>query len=287
MVKRLDAEIDHEQGVLNTLDRKREAKAMEGTAALRDHVFSMTVQSDVVRALEDARAKAATRLAEVSKREAKAKVEAEVAKTHAENIPALEAAWKRLHGLLTDVAAAAADIQRHETAVEAANWTARHADRPDLVQRVRSVRDGVAAAHAVPMPDRLAGPPPVPLKGETNDAFSLRVANHQAARTDVARRNEPFVTAGTAAIEAIAKVAVDDPDVRTALRLKMAKRLDKVTPLKPPPGEASNDPAERAALERAFKQQRQHRDPSNLAPKGDAGPRSGASTYNRYEFGGL
>jgi hypothetical protein len=212
-------------------------------------------------------------------------VEAKIAGVHAEHIPALESSWKRLHTFLTDVAAECKAIEAHETAIENSNAIARKNDRVDLVKRVRGVRDGVAAAHAVSLPEPLRA---VPVRGkkESADGFALRVRNLEAQRNDVLRRHEPFATAGTAAVEAIVRIAVDDPDIRVALRAKM-RRHDRVNPLVPPPGEASNDPAERAALEREFKRQNARHDPANYAAQERPEPHGGASTYNRYEFGGL
>jgi hypothetical protein len=189
---------------------------------------------------------------ELSATERRAAVEAGIAAVHAEQIPGLEASWKRLHSLLSEITAACRDIEARETAIENANAIARQNDRVDLVRRVRGVRDGVAGQHRVELPELLKAVP-VRGKGESDDAFALRVGNVGAMRTDFARRHELFATAGTAAVEAITRVAVDDPDIRTALRMKM-RRHDKMTPLRAPPGAMTDDPHGRAELAYRAKQ---------------------------------
>jgi hypothetical protein len=282
--------------VLADLDAGIEAAKRDFAAAIerqRDLSIDPGTASDAVIRYERLVATLTLRRQEVARKrdvlvtaERRAATEAQIAAVHAEHVPALETSWQRLHSLLGDVAAVSKDIETHETAIENSNAIARQQDRVDLVRRVRNVRDGVAAVHARPMPDRLRAIP-VRNKGETDDAFALRVGNVQALRADAARRGEPFVTSGTAAIEAIMKIAVDDPDVRTALRQKLRQRHSKVTPLIAGPGEASNDPVERAALEREYRRQNARHDPGNLASKGAAEPLGDASGYQRYQYGGL
>jgi hypothetical protein len=282
--------------VLADLDVDIERAKQDFAAAIerqRDLSIDPAVASDAVIRCERLVATLMMRRQEVARKrdelataERRAAVEAQITAAHAEHVPALETSWQRLHSLLGDVAAECKVIETHETAIENANAIARQNDRVDLVRRVRGVRDGVAGQHAVKLPERLRAVP-VRGKGETDDAFALRVGNVQALRIDAARRNEPFVTSGTAAIEAIMRVAVDDPDVRTALRQKLRQRHSKVTPLIAGPGEASNDPVERAALEREYRRQNARHDPGNLASKGAAEPLGDASGYQRYQYGGL
>jgi hypothetical protein len=196
VVKRLDAEIDHEQGVLNTLDRKREAKAMEGTAALREHVHAMRVQREVIEALEEAHAKAVERLDVARKREATAALEAKVAATHAEHDAAYEAAVLRTYAAAWEMLDAFAEMERHEGAIALINWEAERADRLDLVKSPKVVWQKVLRSLAPERPARLQGE----VKrgpNESDEGFRLRRSNRLAEEADFfTRSHDPFKVIG-------------------------------------------------------------------------------------------
>jgi len=279
-----DLAADIEAGKINlagAIERQRDLSIDPGAAS--DAVIRC---ERLVATLSLRRQEVARRRDELATGERRAAVEAQIAAVHAEHVPALETSWQRLHSLLGDVAAACKAIEAHETAIENANAIARQNDRVDLVRRVRGVRDGVAGQHAVRLPERLRA---VPVRGkkESADDFALRVRNIEALRIDAARRGEPFAVRGAEAVEHIMRVAVSDPDIRTALRQKLRQRHSKVTPLIPGPGEASDDPTQRAADEAVYRQQHQRHDPGNLASKGAAEPLGDASGYQRYQYGGL
>lgn len=260
-VRKLDADISAAQGEFETLTGEREAKALKGGALLREHARRMVEQQEVVDALQAARAANGERLAKARQREAAAALEADIVATHAEHLGAYEGAWKALYDAMQAVAAAAEQLGKHETALQQANWKARHGNRLDLGVKLTTIQQRAAAELApATVPERLTVKP-ARHAGESAEAHALRAGNWQAQNTDWSYQHEPFRVLGRKVVGEVQRLAIDHPDKRAQLRMRSGERLEPARPLRPP-------------VE------------TNATPT-DAAPVPRGTAYHRYEFGGL
>jgi hypothetical protein len=116
-------------------------------------------------------------------------------------LPGLEGDYARFLNLGGELASLAEKIAAAESELRGYNTAAIERKRHDL--RITNHARAKAGGANVNAPLK----PPARMKGETDDAFALRVANEQMRRGDKARRGEKFRVLGVRLVDGIGRVA--------------------------------------------------------------------------------
>ncbi|MPZ58309.1 MAG: hypothetical protein GEU91_17810 [Rhizobiales bacterium] len=229
VVKAVTALLDGARRDLAALENGRESVVLSG-GNLAAHSRSVSEAGETLKTLTAARAAAQERYQQALRSEQRVAFERDAAALYERAVPALTDAWRKLHGLLSEVEQVGGEIERLEREVSDWNSRCRQHDRLDLVQRVSGPRERVAGEIGIPFPPRLT-PVPVLMPRESEEAFALRVSNHQSQRAWSGHEAEPLRVAGKKAVKVIERLAVAHPDLRAQLRLRSGERIKPAQPL--------------------------------------------------------
>jgi hypothetical protein len=213
----LDAQIIEATTVRDRIEDGRSTVILNGDdpAAFSRRLFEAT---DRVKTLRANRDEAQRKQSDAAKQEATASLEARVRKLTVSAEPAAQNALRGLHTALLDVTRHCEAYQSNVKALEAANYDAKNAGRPDLIVNVEGLRRSFVTALLGPPNDvDDIDAPPVPVRtaihreqGESDDHYRIR--NDQAWADRLAAYQRPIeLRKANAATKAARDAELADP----------------------------------------------------------------------------